>query len=154
LPAEAGGGILPGVAGVPQRVYGRRAPVLASDAERDRAARSLRRHFAAGRLESDELERRLAVAVSARTSADLSALFADLPSDRRRRAARLNRQLLRTHAAGYVAGNGILIGIWELTGSGEFWPAWALVPTTGALVWHAGTTRVARRMAVERRRPA
>lgn len=123
-----------------------------SDAERDRAARSLRRHYAAGRLDAEELERRLAVAVSARTRADLAMLFRDLPSSRGRRMARLNRQLLRAHAAGYVAGNGVLIGIWDLTGGGEFWPAWALVPTTAAIVWHAGGTWVARRMAADRRR--
>ena len=37
-----------------------------------------------------------------------------------------------------MLGNGTLIGIWELTGGGPFRPAWALVPTTGMFVWHAG----------------
>jgi uncharacterized protein YcsI (UPF0317 family) len=140
------------MAGLPQPMPRRRALLLASDEDRDRAARSLRRHYAAGRLDAEELERRLSLAVSARTRGDLAALFADLPSDRGRRLARINRRLLRIHAAGYVVGNGTLIGIWELVGRGEFWPAWALVPTTAALVWHAGGTYFARKMAAERRR--
>jgi uncharacterized protein YcsI (UPF0317 family) len=130
----------------------RRASLLASDEDRARAAGSLRRHYAAGRLDEQELERRLSVAVAARTKGELALLFRDLPSDRPRRLARLNRRLLRAHAAGYVAGNGALVGIWDLTGGGDFWPAWALVPTTAALVWHVGATWVARRMAAERRR--
>ena len=140
------------MAGYPQPVPRRSAMLLASDEDRDRAARALRRHFAAGRLDSAELEQRLSVAVAARTKGELASLFADLPSDRRRRIARFNRALLRAHVSGYLAGNGALIGIWELTGGGEFWPAWALVPTTGALAWHIGATWVGRRMAAERRR--
>jgi hypothetical protein len=134
------------MAGVPQRVPPAGAPRLASDAERDRAARSLRRHYAAGRLDLDELERRLARAVEARTSQELRALFFDLPSSRLRRLDRANRVALRAHAAGYAAGNGVLIGVWALTGGGDFWPAWGLVPTTGLLAWHAGGTYVARRV--------
>lgn len=130
----------------------RRESLLASDEDRERAARSLQRHYAAGRLDAQELERRLSVAVAARTKGELGGLFGDLPSDRRRRAARLNRQLLRAHAAGYVVANGALIGIWDLTGGGEFWPAWALIPSTAALAWHGGATWVARQMAAERRR--
>lgn len=140
------------MAGLPQPVPGRRGSLLASDEDRERAARSLREHYAAGRLDAQELEGRLSVAVAAHTKGELAALFRDLPSGRRRRLAHLNRRLLQAHAAGYVVGNGTLIGIWDLTGGGEFWPAWALVPTTAALVWHAGTTWVARRMAAERRR--
>jgi uncharacterized protein YcsI (UPF0317 family) len=142
------------MAGYPQPVPRGRAALLASDADRDRAARALRRHYAAGRLEAEELERRLSVAVSARTHGDLAALFRDLPSSRGRRIARVNRALLRAHAGGYLVGNGVLIGIWELAGRGEFWPAWALVPTTGVLAWHAGATYVARRLAAERRASA
>ena len=47
--------------------------------------------------------------------------------------------LLRAQG-GHLLGNGTLIGIWELTGGGPFRPAWALVPTTGMFVWHAGVT--------------
>lgn len=139
------------MAGLPQPMSRRGAAVLASDEDRDRAARSLRRHYATGRLDAEDLERRLAYAVSARTRAELAALFRDLPSDRGRRLARINRRLLQVHTGGYLVVNGTLIGIWELVGRGEFWPAWALVPTTGALVWHFGGTYFARKVAAERR---
>jgi Domain of unknown function (DUF1707) len=133
------------VAGYSQPIP-RRPPVLASDQERERAARALRRHFAAGRLDHEELERRVSLAVAARTRADLAALFRDLPGNRVQQIARVNRVLLRAHAGGWIAGNGMLIGIWELTGGGPFWPAWALVPTTGFLAWHAGMTWAGRRL--------
>ena len=54
-----------------------------SDAEREAAAAELREHFASGRLDSDELEERLAAVFAAKTRGDLSALFTDLPSSGR-----------------------------------------------------------------------
>lgn len=51
-----------------------------SDAEREAAAAELREHFAAGRLDQDELNERLDRAFAAKTRADLNALFTDLPS--------------------------------------------------------------------------
>jgi hypothetical protein len=142
--------------GVPQRVPRAGAEILASDADRDRAARALRRHYAAGRLGTEELEQRLAGTVAARTRDELASLFRDLPSERGRSALRrmdeANRVALRAHVTGFVAGNGALIGIWSLTGGGEFWPAWALVPTTGLLSWHLGWTWVARRVTPGARR--
>lgn len=56
--------------------------VRASDAERERAADSLRRHHADGRLSTDELEERTARAYAATTLGDLDGLFADLPRAR------------------------------------------------------------------------
>ena len=50
-----------------------------SDAERDTAAGELSGHFAAGRLDHDEFQERLAAAYAAKTGADLAPLFADLP---------------------------------------------------------------------------
>ena len=50
------------------------------DAERDAAANDLREHFASGRLTQDELNERLDQTFAAKTRADLSALFTDLPS--------------------------------------------------------------------------
>jgi len=49
------------------------------DAERDAAIAALARHFADGRLTQDEHEERTALALKARTGADLRVLFADLP---------------------------------------------------------------------------
>src|SRR3954470_16322432 len=50
-----------------------------SDAERDRAAAELGEHFAQGRLTADEHAERLEQVWSARTRAELVALFGDLP---------------------------------------------------------------------------
>ena len=51
----------------------------ASDADRERALRALRRHYAAGRLDAAELEERVDQAARARYRAELRALFTDLP---------------------------------------------------------------------------
>ncbi|WP_067666575.1 DUF1707 SHOCT-like domain-containing protein [Nocardia miyunensis] len=48
-------------------------------AEREQAAASLGEHFAAGRLEVDEYDDRVARAYAAKTAADLAVLFSDLP---------------------------------------------------------------------------
>ncbi|MFF2550260.1 DUF1707 domain-containing protein [Nocardia sp. NPDC058058] len=48
-------------------------------AEREQAAESLGKHFTAGRLDVDEYDDRVARAYAAKTTADLSALFTDLP---------------------------------------------------------------------------
>jgi DNA-binding transcriptional regulator YhcF (GntR family) len=50
-----------------------------SDAEREAVAGRLAEHFAAGRLDQAEFDDRVGRAMSARTRADLSGLFADLP---------------------------------------------------------------------------
>jgi hypothetical protein len=52
------------------------------DAERVAAATALGDHFAAGRIDQDELDERLAAAYAARTYADIDPLFADLPEPR------------------------------------------------------------------------
>lgn len=48
-------------------------------AEREQAAASLGEHFAAGRLDSDEFDERVARVYQAKTNGDLEQLFADLP---------------------------------------------------------------------------
>ncbi len=55
--------------------------VRAGDADRERAAETLRRHFAEGRLTPDEFDERLSAALTARTIGDLSDLLADLPPE-------------------------------------------------------------------------
>ena len=50
-----------------------------SDADRDRAIAELSEHYQACRLTTEELEDRTGRALQARTSADLAALFTDLP---------------------------------------------------------------------------
>jgi uncharacterized membrane protein len=51
-----------------------------SDTDRDRAAAVLRESFAAGRLTAQELDARLAVALSATTAGELGRALADLPA--------------------------------------------------------------------------
>jgi hypothetical protein len=51
-----------------------------SDHDRDQAAAAIREHFAAGRLESDEIEERIQAVYAARTRRELDLLTADLPS--------------------------------------------------------------------------
>jgi len=57
------------------------------DADRQHAAAALGEHLAAGRLELDEYDERVASAYAARTSGDLSRLFVDLPDTAGRRTA-------------------------------------------------------------------
>ncbi|HEX4719139.1 MAG TPA: DUF1707 domain-containing protein [Thermoleophilaceae bacterium] len=51
----------------------------ASDAERERAAESLRQHHAEGRVTTEEFEERTERAYAATTLGDLDELFGDLP---------------------------------------------------------------------------
>jgi hypothetical protein len=55
------------------------AQVRIGDAERQEAARQLQQHFADGRLTWEELDERLQTAYTARVTAELTPLFADLP---------------------------------------------------------------------------
>jgi hypothetical protein len=60
----------------PERPAG---PVRAGDADRERAAEALRTHAGAGRLDADELERRLETVLTATYLSELDAALADLP---------------------------------------------------------------------------
>jgi DUF1707 SHOCT-like domain len=57
------------------------------DAERLAAVTALGDHFAAGRLDQDEIDERTAAAFAARTFADLEPLFTDLPDPHPKRPA-------------------------------------------------------------------
>jgi hypothetical protein len=50
-----------------------------SDADREQVTARLREHFAEGRLTADELDERIAAALSAKTAGDLRHVMADLP---------------------------------------------------------------------------
>jgi hypothetical protein len=123
--------------------------VRASDEDRERTLRVLRGHYAAGRLEEAELEERVGVATRARFRSELRALTFDLPRDVRARGARavarFDAAMLRLHGAAYAAVNGAMVGTWALTGGGEFWPAWTLVPWGVGLGAHAYCSRTLRR---------
>jgi len=57
------------------------AVTLVGDRERERALTALRHHYVRGRLTADELEERSAVAVVARTRAELRSAQRELPLD-------------------------------------------------------------------------
>lgn len=132
-----------------------RGSVRASDADRRRAIASLRRHYAAGRLETHELEERVALAYQARWRSELRALLRDLPLelptvDRGRIAGRVDsfqRGLLHFHAICWAIFNTVLIAIWAWGGGHGFWPLVALLPTTALLLWHTrGSRALSRRL--------
>ena len=57
-------------------------PVRIGDAERDRAVSALGDHYAAGRLNREEFDERVDLAMAARVDGDLDPLFVDLPGAR------------------------------------------------------------------------
>ncbi len=140
-------------AGPPARA---RRGARATDADRDRAVATLRRAHEAGRLDHDEFERRVHVALTAPTRVQVLATHAGfaalgLPERGGRLARKAHRVALGLHTTAWAGGNGAAIGIWELTGEGLFWPAVLLVPTTGLLAAHAAAGPVVRRVWRSRR---
>ena len=106
----------------------------ASDEQRERAAAEIREHFAAGRLDDDELSDRLDAAYRARTQRELRDLRADLPAlpptptearaELAERRARLRRQMIQETGGGLGAFV-LCTAIWAATGAhGSFWPIW------------------------------
>ena len=104
----------------------------ASDADREATVRDLRDHGAAGRLDVDELEERVATAYAARTRGELDPLLADLPTARRAPAAPRRRP--REEWRVFLAVSVLLLAIWALSGAGYFWPVWVIGWWGAALV--------------------
>lgn len=107
--------------------------------------RALRSHYASGRLDREELERRVERAYRAPSRGELRLLLTDLPRPRGgalgQHFYRWQRELLPYHAGAYVSINGALTGIWAATGEGRFWPAGVLAPTTVLVVSHVFGSR-------------
>lgn len=74
---------LPGGGGEPLRPRGVPHALRVGDAERDAAAADLGDHYAAGRLNLDELNQRLDAVFSSKTFGQLLQVMADLPGPRR-----------------------------------------------------------------------
>jgi Domain of unknown function (DUF1707) len=116
-----------------------------SDLDREQAVEQLREHYAAGRLNDDELDKRVQATYHAETDSELTALLGDLPvlpavRQRQERAvlaerrAHLQRRLIQ-QTGGSVIAFLVCSGIWLASGaSGQFWPIWvALVAVIGLL---------------------
>jgi hypothetical protein len=111
--------------------------IRVSDQERERAAQELRDHFAAGRLDEEELSERVDRAYAARTARQLRALLADLPqlplSPQEQKAAlaarrsHLQRRLIQETGGG-IALFAVCLVVWLTAGAhGQFWPAWVAI---------------------------
>lgn len=117
-------------------------PVRAGDADRERAAEALRTHAGAGRLDADELERRLETVLTATYVGDLDAALADLPwlpTGERPRSARRERTAGRAGGPGLpriatlLAAVAVLLVVTLLTGVWALW--WLMWPI--AMLTHA-----------------
>jgi hypothetical protein len=113
------------------------ARLRASDADRERAAESLREHYAAGRISEEELGERLEAVYAARTVEELTELRDDLPElplspGARRQELAAHRAELRgrmlQRAGGTFAPFVICTVVWAAAGAqGSFWPAFLLI---------------------------
>jgi len=118
--------------------------IRASDADRERAADTLRAHCTAGRLTLDELSERLGEVYAARTMGDLDSPagpFRQLPAlpapppapvsaayPQQRPPSRRPAGGLVIHFSAYVLGNLMLVMIWATTTpGGYFWPMWPIM---------------------------
>ena len=110
-------------------------PTRAGDADRERAAEALRTHAGAGRLDADELERRLETVLTATYLSDLDAALADLPRLRRAerpRSARRERTATRADGSRpqrittLLAAVAVLLVVTLLTGVWALW--WLMWP--------------------------
>ena len=110
--------------------------VLASDAEREAAVERLRSGAGEGRLDHDELERRVHAAYTARTRAELERVAADLPPPppAPRPRVDIDGMELRRRTAGFLVPNVVCLIVWLATGAGSFWPGWVLLGTGIAFV--------------------
>ena len=114
----------------------------ASDAERDSVVSDLRAHAAEGRLSVEELDQRIATALSAKTRAELAPLVADLP---RRPRPVTDRRDFQEHLRAYLMVMVLLVAIWALTGAGYFWPVWPMLGWGIGVMSHASAVRGSRR---------
>jgi Domain of unknown function (DUF1707) len=108
--------------------------VRASDDDREQLIAELNEHSVAGRLDTEELERRVSAAYEATTTGELDALRSDLPAPSRQVAlqhAQRRRQLTRRmiqESGGSLSAFVVCVVIWAASGAqGQFWPVWVLL---------------------------
>jgi hypothetical protein len=100
--------------------------VRASDAEREKVATALRDHAGDGRLDPEELDKRLDLAYAARTRGDLVPLLADLPSADDEKPSRPRRDNDPGPLPPVIFLSLMLVAIWAMAGAGYFWPMWPI----------------------------
>jgi hypothetical protein len=108
--------------------------VRASDEDREQLIAELNEHTVAGRLDTDELERRVQAAYAARTTGQLDALRSDLPVPSRsvalqhaERRRHLSRRMIQ-ESGGSLSAFVVCTAIWAASGAqGSFWPVWVLL---------------------------
>ncbi|GAB7044394.1 MULTISPECIES: DUF1707 domain-containing protein [Catenuloplanes] len=121
--------------------------IRASDAEREQTAEVLRAAMGEGRLPLDEGEIRLTAVYAAVYRDELAPLTADLPGRGLPALARtpehraVARRRLRGHAGAVMVVIGVLVAIWAGTGTGFFWPVFAIVPLLLSVFKHAAVVR-------------
>jgi hypothetical protein len=131
-----------------------RPDMRASDADRDRVARSLREHCAQGRIAVEELGDRLERVYAARTLGELQEVTGDLPEQDlyelpvpathqslpARRASILYRSGMRAGWATYATVNAVCFVIWLIGAvtSGFWYPWWLWVAGPWGAVMAAG----------------
>ena len=118
--------------------------VRPSDAERDEIVSQLRQHHADGRLDVEELEKRVARAYVTTTRRHLVEMTRDLPRPRGARRTGLAETAYREHLRSYVAVMALLVVIWALTGMGYFWPIWPMLGWGIGVFSHRGSLRFTR----------
>ena len=110
-----------------------------SDQQREQVAQAIRDHYAAGRLNEEELTERVTAAYAARTDSELAELVKDLPAlppspyqqkaELRERRKQLQSRLLQEAGGGAIA-FGVCTAIWAASGAhGSFWPIWVALVT-------------------------
>jgi hypothetical protein len=110
-----------------------------SDQQREQVAQAIRDHYAAGRLNEEELTERVTAAYSALTESDLAEVVKDLPklpaspqqqkAELRKRRSDLQSRLFQEAGGGAVA-FAVCTAIWAANGAhGSFWPIWVALLT-------------------------
>src|SRR4051812_6129555 len=103
----------------------RTSSLRASDADRDTVAERLQRAAVEGRIEPEELEERLHLALRARTYGDLRRLVADLPAARPPRSLGRTTLSLAVRAAVALVAVALILTVFAITMM--WWIVWALL---------------------------
>ena len=103
----------------------RSASIRASDADRDAVAERLRRAAVEGRIDADELDERLHVALRARTYGELQRLLGDLPREASRRSPVMTALLVGAAALGVLMVAAVVVAL--IVFAAASWLVWVLV---------------------------